>query len=767
MLIKYIITLLFVYSTTAISSFLEKGKRPEYFELTDNIVPTIKVSISDDELALLKTQADYTCNRAGTPTLNIGETLQQYQYAAKMFIELLKLMNFNEAYPNVDFSSVLPELNIGEDGHPNLNTMEILSGFNFNFDDYRFRDYANNPIIFQIFMSNPNFNAIKVALTLNKLPLAEGYQINPNLQAILAMAVNNSNYNEFKTKNATMTIDINNQTEVFDKITFSLGGKSSLCFSKPGYNIKIRGDKDLFGRNQFKLRSESADPSFLRSKLASDVYISLGLPCISTNYATLYINDEYMGLFTISDAYKSSWIESEYGDKNTSSLYKCDVLSYLTLVNSPYLCENINDEVTDSSEFVQFLTTLDKAQSAADIEDIFEVDHFLTEMALEYILGSWDRILHQGHNYYMYKQPNGKWIYLAHDFDHEFGINMDRGIMGPITLDSPERVQKLNFDYPNYSFDDWETRHLHIIDILIRKDTTRFDKILKNIVEKVFNPATLYPHIDELKELIKPYVESDYKPLDDGKLPGRINDIGDEFYSYAQWDANIEFTSVPTDQYFAYGIKYWILAKYRYLCNTYDLECDETYLDKNYSYTVNKDVEFTGYDWKHYFPDFDMKINSPGNDTNPIPTENKPNDCWAENLGYSCCSPENTYIYSSDENGDWGFDFENQQWCGIISNNKSSQNSCWSELIGYPCCSSENTTVYQQDEYGDWGYDFTKQEWCGISYYEEPTNPDETCWSKKLGYPCCKGCKLYSTDDDGSWGYESNQWCGIQSFCKN
>lgn len=141
--------------------------------------------------------------------MNIGETLQQYQYAAKMFIELLKLMNFNETYPNVDFSSVLPELNIGEDGHPNLNTMEILSGFNFNFDDYRFRDYANNPIIFQIFMSNPNFNAIKVALTLNKLPLAEGYQINPNLQAILAMAVNNSNYNEFKTKNATMIIDIN------------------------------------------------------------------------------------------------------------------------------------------------------------------------------------------------------------------------------------------------------------------------------------------------------------------------------------------------------------------------------------------------------------------------------------------------------------------------------------------------------------------------------------------------------------------------------
>jgi len=60
----------------------------------------------------------------------------------------------------------------------------------------------------------------------------------------------------------------------------------------------------------------------------------------------------------------------------------------------------------------------------------------------------------------------------------------------------------------------------------------------------------------------------------------------------AEWDANCEFTKIRSAQNStAYGLKYWILAKYRYVCKTYDIVCDETYLDENYAYTVDKEVE--------------------------------------------------------------------------------------------------------------------------------------------------------------------------------
>jgi len=90
---------------------------------------------------------------------------------------------------------------------------------------------------------------------------------------------------------------------------------------------------------------------------------------------------------------------------------------------------------------------------------------------------------------------------------------------------------------------------------------------------------------------------------------------------------------------------------------------------------------------------------------------------------------------------------------------------CLAELKGYSCCDSTHTKVYYEDDYGEWGYDFDKKEWCGITPYTANATNDEECWSKPLGYSCCKGCGVIEVDKDGSWGYERNKWCGIPTYC--
>jgi len=188
--------------------FVDKGNRPDFFEKVDNEVISININMSDEEFALLKTQADYNCNRAGTPTLNISQSLQQYQFIAKSFLQLIQMMNFTETYPGYDFSQLLPELNIDKNGYAKLDTAEILQGFDTDFEHYRLRDYANIPIIFQFFMSNTKFSIIKVAITLSQLKVADNVQLNPQLQQILALANTTTKYNEFKTKDAVMTTKV-------------------------------------------------------------------------------------------------------------------------------------------------------------------------------------------------------------------------------------------------------------------------------------------------------------------------------------------------------------------------------------------------------------------------------------------------------------------------------------------------------------------------------------------------------------------------------
>ncbi|OUM68760.1 Non-catalytic module family DOC2 [Piromyces sp. E2] len=96
---------------------------------------------------------------------------------------------------------------------------------------------------------------------------------------------------------------------------------------------------------------------------------------------------------------------------------------------------------------------------------------------------------------------------------------------------------------------------------------------------------------------------------------------------------------------------------------------------------------------------------------------------------------------------------------------------CFAETLGYQCCPSTITEVYYTDENGDWGYDYQSGNWCGLHTYI----PDNNCWSKALGFKCCHGCVVVDEDEDGNkWGFEgisedeNENWCGIDSrICKN
>ncbi|OUM65292.1 Non-catalytic module family DOC2, partial [Piromyces sp. E2] len=703
------------YGVTSSDSFYKRD-RAEIFKLTDNEVAVFKITLPEDEFALLKERAKNSGSGSSNLVIDFAIKLNE-------ILNVIQQIEFNKVYPDSDYVNLLPELKIGDDGLPKINVNRLLGGYNFNIYSY-LDDLQNDPssVQYKIYSSHPEFDIYKIVDILKGMKMSDDVDseykklLNDTYEKITSSKRNekrdtvpNGDENilededsEFKTKNATLSVDIR-ENKKFKKVTFKLGGHSSRVYSKLGFNIKIRGNEKLYGRSQFKIRPDASEPTFLRSKLVSDIHNRLGLQCISSNYITLYINDEYMGLYILNDAYKPSWIEEEYGEKDTKTLYRCDSLVDFNPMFS-FGCVNEDEEVTDDTQWIEFLTAVNAAKTPSDLEDIFDVDQFLTELAIDYLLGSVDHFTNPliGHNFSLYKQSNGKWIYLSYDFD----------------LDVGQGGQKINA-----SFDEF-IRNSQLIDILILNDPSRFEKILKKVVTEVFNPATLFPHIDEMKKLIKPYVEKDKTPDANGNYPGRINTSANDFYTLEEWDSNSEFTKINT----AYGIKDWILRKYRFVCNYYEIDCDPTYMDEN--------------------------SNSGNVTTIIIPTPTTTVDITTS------VDIETTTVAENTTSIDVEIETPTTS-----SSAEEEKRRCWSELIGYKCCPPDVTTVYDKDEYGEWGYDFKTKEWCGLTMLEEsPTTED--CWSEKLGYPCCMGCKVYEVDNDGSWGYELNHWCGIQSHCE-
>ncbi|ORY20691.1 hypothetical protein LY90DRAFT_433293, partial [Neocallimastix californiae] len=472
------------------------------------------------------------------------------------------------------------------------------------------------------------------------------------------------------------------------------------------------------------LRGDATDPSSMRTKLMCDIHNKLGLPSLSANYAMLYINDEFMGLYILTDAYKESWIEYVYGEKDTTNLYKCEFCDLTYHTKDGFENENKEAKDDENKELYKFLLKMTKAKSAADVESIFDIEQFYKEIAIELITCSLDQF-YGGHNYYIYKNPkNNKWTYLIHDFDLTLG-NGDEGYEIFIGEELKYFMRK------------------EVLNVLISNNMDHFIEIIKEIVTNVFNPATLFPRIDEIKSFIRPYLQLDKTPNEDGQYPGRINNRNDIFYSMEEWEASTEFDNSM------YGLKNFILLRYRDICHEFNIECDPNYLGEDINVTES--------------------FYSTENENIVLPTSTSITDSSIIEPTTSIIDSSIIEITTSIEDTALPTStslFEPTKTETLLPISETiDKNKCLSEFIGYLCCSPEFTTIYAQDEYGDWSYDFVKNEWCGLTVYEDSSLQKDSgeCWSEELGYPCCKGCRVYETDSDGSWGYEFNQWCGIIS----
>lgn len=93
---------------------------------------------------------------------------------------------------------------------------------------------------------------------------------------------------------------------------------------------------------------------------------------------------------------------------------------------------------------------------------------------------------------------------------------------------------------------------------------------------------------------------------------------------------------------------------------------------------------------------------------------------------------------------------------------------CPSQIIaqGYSCCLGCNVVLTDND--GAWGVE--NNNWCGIPTSKCNNLPKDCSTSiQNQGYVCCpsNNCDIAYTDNSGSWGidYTSNSWCGISNSC--
>lgn len=219
---------------------------------------------------------------------------------------------------------------------------------------------------------------------------------------------------------------------VLQSVGIRIRGNTSRYSKKKSFKIDFKeyGGEQFFKLKKFNLKPNNNDPSQLRETLSWQMYRNMNVAAARTNYIQLYINGEYMGVYLNVENIDDEFVDRRFGNE-AGNLYKCTWGSTLDIGlsvydNSRYEIKT-NEEINNRSKLQALVNLLANTQDELwpdKLEQLFNVDHYLRQLAVESIIGHWDGYSFNTNNFYLYEDPETNRIqYIPYDLDNTWGID--------------------------------------------------------------------------------------------------------------------------------------------------------------------------------------------------------------------------------------------------------------------------------------------------------------------------------------------------------
>ena len=218
---------------------------------------------------------------------------------------------------------------------------------------------------------------------------------------------------------------------------------------KPGLSLKfnefVQGQK-FHGHARILLDNSRQDPTYLCESLGSHLFREAGLPAPRTTFARVDLNGRDAGLYIVAEAVNKDFLARHFR-KSKGNLYEGsnnDVTDTLE--------KDSGDDTTDQKD----LKALAKAAQEADpaqrwkkLNQVLDIDRFVTFAALEVLAWHRDGYAMDRKNYRIYADPNSsQMVFLPHGMDLLFGQPTGalwpawKGLVARAVFETPEGRQR-------------------------------------------------------------------------------------------------------------------------------------------------------------------------------------------------------------------------------------------------------------------------------------------------------------------------------------
>lgn len=318
----------------------------------------------------------------------------------------------------------------------------------------------------------------------------------------------------------------------FDVIGVRFKGNSSYRGATTGkkpFRIKlnefVKGQK-IEGMASFGLSNAWNDPSFVREKPYYEMAAASGLPACRSNFAALYVNGVYWGLYILGEIVNGDFIKNHFAKADDGgNLYKASDpganLAYRgenpALYQTTFSKES-NEEANDWTDLIELARIFDQtpiAELPSKLEPLIDVDSFLRALALDNMTANLDSYVGMAQNYYLYRRASDKrWVWIPWDPSLAFGAH-SQGLTIPQLRDLP-----LEWVVPSGTGGAGggvggtsSTRPIASKLWQVPQYKERYRALYREMVNRVMVPAPLIARMNELRGLIRPFVEKDTKKL--------------------------------------------------------------------------------------------------------------------------------------------------------------------------------------------------------------------------------------------------------------
>ena len=288
---------------------------------------------------------------------------------------------------------------------------------------------------------------------------------------------------------ATVTVDGETYSEVGVRKKGFVGSQSD---TKP--SLKLRFDKYVDGQSlggvmeRMTLNNSLQDPSFVNTCLSYRVFAAAGNPASRCNFATVSVNGTDLGLYVHVEEIKAPFLLRHF-DRADGNVYEGNVSDFTPVYRGTFEKKN-NTDADDWSDIDAVVAALADPSDAGleALGEIVDLDRFLSFWATEVLIGHWDGYAGDRNNYWFYREPGGRFVFIPWGVDDTFHLRDDPNPFDDIS-DPPPSVLALTA-IPNrlYNHPDWRAAYV---------------ERLKEILDTVWDTDELLAAVDAMAAAVQ------------------------------------------------------------------------------------------------------------------------------------------------------------------------------------------------------------------------------------------------------------------------